>query len=159
MMLLLELWNHHWRLSGSKKYPYSIFSVANYVYFKWPKLVESKKLRFPQYSVEKREILSHRNFFREIICFVTSLVKTLLSRNFWNFHTVRKFHNFAFIQFLREINFGDLRRAKSAFLQIYYRLRIGFWLILALLKAEIAQISKIKPLKMAKTAILKLLHF
>ena len=48
-------------------------------------------------SLEKREILSHRNFFRQISSLVTSLVKTLISRNFCqkcvrvnfrNFHTV-----------------------------------------------------------------------
>ena len=36
------------------------------------------------HSVEKRVILSHQNFFREINSFAMSLVKTLLSRNFIN---------------------------------------------------------------------------
>ena len=39
-------------------------------------------LTFLTHSVKKHEILSHRYFFREISSLVTSLAKTLLSRNF-----------------------------------------------------------------------------
>ena len=35
------------------------------------------------HTVEKQEILSHQNFFRQINSLVTYLVKLLLSRNFW----------------------------------------------------------------------------
>ena len=47
-----------------------------------------------QCSVENREIISHQYFFREISSLVTSLVKTLLSRNFCQKCVRVKFHNF-----------------------------------------------------------------
>ena len=47
-----------------------------------------------QYSVEKWEILSHWNFFRQINYSVISLVKPLLSRNFCEKSVRENFYNF-----------------------------------------------------------------
>ena len=41
-------------------------------------------ISFSTHSVEKLEIFSHLKIFREINSLVTSLVKPLLSRNFWH---------------------------------------------------------------------------
>ena len=50
--------------------------------------------------MEKREILSYRNFLREISSLVTSLVKTLLSRNFYQKSVRANFHEFQTAYFM-----------------------------------------------------------
>ena len=52
-----------------------------------------------------------------------------------------KFQNFAIIQILREINFGDFTSAKSAILTHLEALNNDIYEILHFLKAEIHQIN------------------
>ena len=71
--------------------------------------------------------------------------------------TVWTFHDFSITQILREINFGDFTRAKSAILTHLYVLDFASYEILHFLKAEIYQLNNTKPSKKAKTTVLELL--
>ena len=68
--------------------------------------------------------------------------------------TVWKFHYFCIIQILREINFEDIRSAKSAILPYLEALNFDLYEFLHFLKAENEQNSQ--PLKWQKRQIL---HF
>ena len=69
-----------------------------------------------------------------------------------------KFHDFSITQILREINFGDFRRAKSAIITLLEALNFSFYEFLRFLKAAIDQINKIQGPKNGKTAVLELLE-
>ena len=53
-----------------------------------------REIELTMHSVEKMLILFHRKKFRQISSIVTSLVKTLLSRNFCQKRVRVKFRNF-----------------------------------------------------------------
>ena len=63
---------------------------------------------------------------------------------------LRKFHNFAITQILREINFGESTSAKSAILSHLEVQNFAFYEIMHFLKAEIYQINKFYGLKKGK---------
>ena len=69
-----------------------------------------------------------------------------------------KFQDFSITQILREINFGDSRRAKSANLTNLEVLNFAFYEIWHFLKAKIHQINKIQSSKIAKNGSFRILH-
>ena len=70
-----------------------------------------------------------------------------------------KFQDFTISQFLCEINFVGSRSAKYAFSTHLEPLNLDVFKFLYFLKAEIYHSNKIQLLKMAKIALLELLHF
>ena len=61
-----------------------------------------------------------------------------------------KFQDFSVTQILREINFGELRSAKSAILTHLEGQNFDFNDFLHFLNSEMGQINKIQPLKWQK---------
>ena len=64
--------------------------------------------------------------------------------------TVWKFRDFSITQILREINFGDSRKAKSAIFTHFEPLDFDFCEFLHFWTADIYQINKIQSLNIAK---------
>ena len=82
---------------------------------------------------------SYENIASKSWIFPWNWTYIIFLNSFWSFSQkirqikVWKFHEFAIIQILREINFGDSRSAKSAFLTHFEALNLDFLWIFALL--------------------------
>ena len=70
-------------------------------------------------------------------------------------HTVWKFHYFTITQILREINFGDSRRAKSAILTHLENLKFDFYEFYTFLRLKFTKNQNSESPQLQKMAFLK----